>query len=213
MRAASAASQLADDLRARRRGRGVLDLPTLHHLAVVDQRLVVVGAVLAVAVGALWLLWWAFAFANLRPLGVAPREGGSWAVLSWIVPLAQVVVPQRVADELWKGSDPWAPLGWRPPRHGRRSAVVRTWWASWWGAVALLVATEVGVAGFDARTAWLPRHPGSWAAVGVAGALVASAVLTAIAGLAGICLVTGVTARQRERAQMMAEIGLVGTVD
>jgi len=209
MRAGAALAQLSDDLRDRRLGRGAVDAGAIRHLAGVDQRLVVVGAAVALVVAALWLLWWAFAFANLRPLGVAPREGESWAVLSWAVPLAHLVVPQRVADELWKGSDPWAPLGWRPPRHGRRSALVRTWWMSWWGAVALLVATEIGAAGLDGRPALLNPPPGTWPAAALAGALAASAVLTAVAGLAAICLVTGVTARQRERARMMVDIGLV----
>lgn len=209
MRTAALTLDLSAALRARRSPGTPPDLVTLHRLAAVEQRLVVVGLALVATVGMLWLLWWAVAYANLRPLGISPRHHGVWAVLSWAVPIADLVVPQRVADELWRGSDPWAPLGWRQARYGRRAGVVRLWWLSWLGALLL-------VAGAQAALAVLVRHPtlGTFharatGAVVADGCLIASSLLTALAGLGAIVLVTGVTARQEERARLMAEAGLI----
>jgi len=175
--------------------------PSVTHLGLVQQRVVMGGAGLFALVGVLWLAWWAVAYANLRPLGVMPREVQAWAVLAWLVPLADVVVPQRIADELWRGSDPWTPLGWRAGKHARRSPIVRAWWLAWWGAGALLAGAEVALL----RVA----HPTRSVTIGIDAALIASAVLVAVAGVAAIGLVIGVTARQGERARLMVQAGLV----
>jgi uncharacterized protein DUF4328 len=188
------------DLSAVLRKRAV-QVVDLHHLAAVEQRLVLAGAALIGVVGALWLLWWAVAYTNLRPLGVRPRHHGVWAVVAWVVPLADLIVPQRVADELWTGSDPWTPLGWRQARYARRSPAVRLWWTSWLGASVALAAAQAAVSSLSGRPTTVT--------VVADGCLIASAVLTAVAGLSGIHLVTGVTARQGERARMMIEAGLV----
>lgn len=196
MRTAALVLDLSAALRER-----AAKLVDLHHLAAVEQRLVLVGAALIAVVGALWLLWWAVAYTNLRPLGVRPRHRGVWAVVAWVVPVADLIVPQRVADELWKGSDPWTPLGWRQARYGRRSPAVQVWWMSWLGASVALGGAQAAVASLSGRS--------TTGAVVADGCLILSAVLTAVAGLSGIHLVTGVTARQGERARMMVEAGLV----
>ncbi len=201
MRSAALWLDLTDVWRARRE-HGV---ERLAKLAPVDQHLVIVGAVVVCAVGLLWLAWWAVAYANLRPLGVRPRNTPAWAVAAWLVPGVDLVLPQQVADELWKGSDPWAPLGWRARRRGRRAGVVRCWWVSWCAAIALLIGAEVLLAVLPGRDPAM-RATGDLA---VDALLIASALLTAVAGLAATALITGVTARQDARARLLVQAGLV----
>jgi len=181
----------------------------MRSVASIQQGLTLAGIGLVLLVGALWLVWWAVAYANLRALGVRPRSGPVWAVVAWVVPFASLIVPQRIADELWKGSDPWTPLGWRAPRHARRAGVVKLWWTASCAAVMFLIVAAWGAFGLvgTARFAALPLRRD--VAAGVDVALLISTVLTAAAGVAAITLVTGVTARQGDKARLMVEAGLL----
>jgi hypothetical protein len=172
----------------------------LPQLRGIEHHLAAISAELLVAVGVLWLIWWAVAYANLVPLGVRPRHDPAWAVASWFVPFVDLLLPQRVANELWRGSDPWAPLGWRAPRHARIAPLVRWWWQSWCTSFLLVVASEVALRRVT---------PTTTALAGIDTALILAALLAAVSGITAIRLVTGVTARQRRRADLLVEAGLV----
>jgi hypothetical protein len=206
--AAGLATRLPAAVTDARHGDDTRTLDGLRALSGSEQHLVHAGAAAVAVMGVLWLVWWAVAYANLRPLGLRPRQGEWWAVIAWLVPFAHLVVPQRVADELWRGSDPLAPLGWQPARYARPAAVVRLWWDSWCAAAVLLVVAQGSLVFFvrDAGAAPVAVRAAGAAVVDLG--LMATAVLTAVAGLTAAHLVAGVTSRQRERARILSGAGL-----
>ena len=74
-------------------------------------------------------IWMHRAYRNLPALGArAPQWSPGWAAAGWFVPLANLVMPYRVACELWDGAAaPW----WR------RLPLLETWWATWLASLLL----------------------------------------------------------------------------
>ncbi|MEV4224657.1 DUF4328 domain-containing protein [Nonomuraea sp. NPDC049725] len=89
--------------------------------------LMVVQAVLGALLVVCWLLW----FARVRAVAerLAPgrlRYRPAMAVYGWFVPLAGLVLPKQIADDVWHASS--------PPRHDRAMApagLLHAWWAVW----------------------------------------------------------------------------------
>lgn len=156
-----------------------------------------------VAIGAVFLAWWALAYRNLGALGIQRRNPTSWAVFSWFVPLVSLVAPKRVAEELREGSDANTPLGWGY-RRGAMSTLVTGWWASWLTSIAL---PPVALAALSAAAAARPDLVGP-IVVASGAAFVLSAALLGVAGLCAVVLVGEVTAGQVDRAQALADAGL-----
>lgn len=86
---------------------------------------------LLLASGVTFALWFRQKHANLQALGAwdlayTPR----WAVASFFVPIANLVLPHRIGVEIWRASNPLLPLSdptaWK--REGRHGLV--SWW---WG--------------------------------------------------------------------------------
>jgi len=170
----------------------------------VEQHLAAWQLLANLAIGVVFLTWWALAYGNLRAIGVRPKNGPAWAVGSWFVPFVSLVAPKRVADELWMGSDRSTPLGW-VHHPGTSSGPVTTWWACWIASLvlppaALVLATETAVL----RPAALPAL-----VTGIGLAFVVSAVLLGIAGLCAIGLVIDITSSQVERTRDLRDAGLL----
>ena len=82
---------------------------------------------LLVVTGVIWLVWWAKAHAAAS-VRRDVRAGRGWAIGSWFVPFANLVVPKRVADDLWTAAC--------EPERPRDAGVVRSglvlgWWIAW----------------------------------------------------------------------------------
>lgn len=95
---------------------------------------------LFVVTAIVWLVWWAKAHRAATDGRGDLRYGRGWAIGGWFVPFANLVVPKRVADDLWTAA--------REPRRPRDAGVVRSgpvvaWWATYLTAGAL-VLTIVG---------------------------------------------------------------------
>ena len=77
----------------------------------------------AVGISALtFILWYARGYRNVMTMGLTvPRYRMSWAVISWFVPIAALVNPKRVVDDIYRTSDPEMPFG----RSGFRLAAGR----------------------------------------------------------------------------------------
>jgi hypothetical protein len=76
---------------------------------------------------AAWMFWWICAYraaADRRAL----RYGKVWAFGGWFVPFAGLVVPKRVADDLWTASrEP----DWPRDHEARSSWTILSWWGAW----------------------------------------------------------------------------------
>ena len=76
-----------------------------------------------------FVTWFAVAYTNLDPLGVAHRWTLGWAIGGWFVPILFWWRPKQVTNDLWrsvdasKGDDG---MGARPP-----SILVGCWWTAW----------------------------------------------------------------------------------
>jgi hypothetical protein len=96
---------------------------------------IIVGSITA----ALWLAWQYRAHANLRRLGAeGMRFTPAVAVVAWLIPGVNLIVPFLALRELWRASDPEAgPQAWRATP---TSPVVFLWWVGWLGGVLLAFA-------------------------------------------------------------------------
>jgi hypothetical protein len=109
---------------------------------------------------------------NLPSLGSHGHLSPALAAASWLVPVANLVLPWVALRDLWLGSGPVRSGGW----------LVGAWWAAWLAAAAALVA------GYVAPSRW----------IGIA--LLLSQGLLAVAGALIVVLVTLITRRQDARA-------------
>ncbi|WP_426754181.1 DUF4328 domain-containing protein [Myxococcus sp. Y35] len=95
------------------------------------------GLVAFFITGVAYLRWLHLSIRTTRVLGVY-RESPSWAVLSWFIPLFNLVKPYRVVRGLWWG------LGGSL----MRKLLLPGWWAAWIGGK---VAAKLSNAGFSAH--------------------------------------------------------------
>jgi Domain of unknown function (DUF4328)/Septum formation len=100
-----------------------------------DERLVVGAAALMATFlvsAVLWLLWFHRAYRNVESFGtVSMRFGSGWAVGAWFVPILNWFRPKQIANDIWRGTDPDPPPGWRQPPV---APLVHWWWAAWLGS-------------------------------------------------------------------------------
>ncbi|MQY07726.1 DUF4328 domain-containing protein [Actinomadura macrotermitis] len=146
---------------------------------------------------------------NARALtGVHLSYGDAWAGLSWVVPVAGLVVPKKVLDEVWALSHPAG--GHRPDAlyRVRRSWLIRAWWVTWVLGELLLAGYRFAVfqGGQEARSmgsgpilfggagehmaASLDAYEAGYAISGVL------AVVTFVSGLLGAAVAVRLTAFQ-----------------
>jgi hypothetical protein len=81
-----------------------------------------------------FLIWFYRAYANLKALGAGkPRYSPGWAVGAWFIPLANLVWPCVIAQEIWRKSDPNLATGDADQAHrtGPRSGLIMAWWVLW----------------------------------------------------------------------------------
>ena len=98
--------------------------------------LVVLLATLAIA--PCFIVWCWRAAKNQQALGRQPeRLGSGWAVGGWFIPLANLVIPALVIQDLWRGSDVTIARGDPRWRIADRSWLIGWWWGLF--VVALLV--------------------------------------------------------------------------
>jgi hypothetical protein len=147
----------------------------------------IVGAVL-------FLVWLRRAYGNLGALGIGrPRRTRGWAVGGWFVPVANLVIPKQVANDVWRAGDPELRPG-DPGWQDRPVApVVHWWWALWLAS---------GISGGIAGNLLQHSHSLSDARAAVTVDLV-SQLLTLGSGLTAIVMVKGATRRQETRARLL----------
>ena len=112
------------------------DLVTAEEIEASDRRqqVVAISQVAVYAFAAFFFIRWLHrAYSNITPLGAQyPRYSRGTAIWSWFVPILNVWRPKQVINDVWRASDPGAPVDqgdtWRekePP------VLYGVWWISW----------------------------------------------------------------------------------
>lgn len=88
--------------------------------------------ILAVGVSlVLWLIWFAVAMERLPSLGIRdPRQSTPASVIWWFVPIANLFMPKRAVNDLWRSGELAAPV--YDPDWTARSVPPSVHW--WWAA-------------------------------------------------------------------------------
>ncbi len=83
-----------------------------------------------VAAAIAFIVWLWQAYGNMRPLGIAnPRYARGWAIAGWFVPVANLVIPKLLANDVWRAGDPDLAPGERNWQARRVAPLVHWWWA------------------------------------------------------------------------------------
>ncbi len=96
------------------------------------------------------VIWMGRAYGNAQALGARGLSWSpGWAIGSWFIPFANLVIPFLIMTEIWKASDPRAtePEAWRSlPTPGWMIALWVLWVASFLVSVVLGFALAIGSA-------------------------------------------------------------------
>lgn len=151
-----------------------------------DQRVAIVTGIqlaLLILTGIVWLVWQHRAQANLHASRVRELQyTPGWAVGWWFVPFANLVKPFQTVRELWKGSS-----GDEDWRQGKTWALIGWWWG-WWVGGTVLDRVAASVLNREQTTL-----EGS---ISGSRLLLATEVVTIVAGILALVLVRSVIARQ-----------------
>jgi hypothetical protein len=102
------------------------------------------------AIAVVFIIWFWRAAKNNQALDRHPRLGPGWAIGGWFIPLANLVIPVLIAQDLWKGSESARPRGDRAWRGEPASPLVWSWWGLWIAAsVAAAVSSLYGPSVID----------------------------------------------------------------
>ena len=154
-------------------------------------------ALLYVAIAVAFLAWFARAYADVRALGVQRlRYGGGWAILAWLIPLVNYVLPKRLADDLWKGSDPDlpSPAGERW-KDVRVPGLLHAWWAVFVAANLFGTALQLLTPG---------GHPTLRQIIGTTRMLAAFDLVNVVLAALAYAVVRALTARLEVRAARLS---------
>ena len=84
------------------------------------------------AIAVVFIVWMFRAAKNNEALGrVGARFTPGWSIGSWFIPLANLVIPVLITQDLWRGSTPETRRGDPSWRSASGSALVGWWWAAW----------------------------------------------------------------------------------
>jgi hypothetical protein len=96
----------------------------------------------------LFIVWMFRAAKNNEALGrTGARFGPGWSIGSWFIPLANLVIPVLIVQDLWRGSNAGTrrgDVGWRA---ASGSALVGWWWAAWIVSIARFTYSGSGLHG------------------------------------------------------------------
>jgi hypothetical protein len=87
--------------------------------------------VLGLATAVVFIIWMWRAAKNNEALGrMNPRLGPGWSIGGWFIPIANLVIPILIMQDLWRGSDPTVARGDPGWRTSRGSGLIGWWWAA-----------------------------------------------------------------------------------
>jgi hypothetical protein len=115
-----------------------------------------------------------------------PRFGPGWSIGAWFIPLANLVIPVMIMQDLWRGATPSTPRGDPAWRAAKGSWLVGVWWTAW--LISLLRYGGSNAAFHDDGSLDDLRNSNVVALVGV--------VATAVAAVLAACVVWTLSRRQ-----------------
>ena len=114
-----------------------------------------------------------------------PRFSAGWSIGAWFIPLANLVIPVLIVQDLWRGADSSRPRGDPDWRRAPGSVLVGLWWAA---ALLSVIRFAASGSGFDNGTLADIERSNTIALIGV--------VFTGIAAVLGLWVVRALTRRQ-----------------
>jgi hypothetical protein len=85
-----------------------------------------------VAIVVLFIIWQFRAAKNNEALGRSgARFTPGWSIGAWFIPLANLVIPVLILQDLWRGATPTTPRGDPRWRSAKGSWLIGVWWAAW----------------------------------------------------------------------------------
>jgi Domain of unknown function (DUF4328) len=79
-----------------------------------------------VVTGVVFIIWFHRAYQQVRALGGEMRYSDGWAIGSWFIPIANLWIPKKLANDIWWGSGPPEERSW--PAY---PALLTAWWLAW----------------------------------------------------------------------------------
>ena len=94
----------------------------------------------------LFIIWQFRAAKNNEALDrVGARFGPGWSIGAWFIPLANLVIPVLIMQDLWRGAAPETPRGDPRWRSARGSWLIGVWWAVWVISLLRFAANNAGL--------------------------------------------------------------------
>ena len=143
-----------------------------------------------------FIVWMWRAAKNNEALGrTGARFGPGWAIGGWFIPIANLVIPFLMMQDLWRGSDPSTPRDDHQWRASGASTLVGWWWATVVATSILRIVAGGGSSDDERHSLDEIRRSNRFALVG--------AVITIAAAVLATRVVRSLTDRQEEclRAQ------------
>jgi hypothetical protein len=155
----------------------------------------VAQAVAFLATAIAFIVWFRRAYRNTAGLGATGmRYKPGWSIGAWFVPILALFRPKRIANDIWRASDPELPhraTGWHANKvHG----LVHWWWAVW---IVANVVSNIST------NLYLAAETLSEQLLASSMAIAANVVFVVTAALA-ILVVRAITIRQEQREEMLA---------
>jgi hypothetical protein len=169
---------------------GPADILDQEDLRAAFGKILIGGMVLA---GIVWVIWQHRARRIAEKLGASgQRHTEPLAVVGWFFPIANVVVPKQVTNDLWRASDPDAPPAMRID--GRPVwSVINVWWGLWLlgGIVGRFLWPAGDLETNDQLDGYITRVR---IEIGLT-------LLTVVSAVLAVLIVRGITARMLERGR------------
>ncbi|MFF9348187.1 DUF4328 domain-containing protein [Streptomyces sp. NPDC014734] len=147
-------------------------------------------ALTMLAAAVLFIIWFRRTRMNAEVFapGTHPMSPG-WSIGAWFVPVANLVLPRRIAGGIWAASTPVGPDGSRRPAP---TTVMNVWWALWAGSLLL--------SRFTSKKYWDAEEPQE--IMDAAGLVMITDALDIVAAVFAILFVRKLTRMQGERAAL-----------
>jgi hypothetical protein len=110
--------------------RGTASVGDVHHAGDAISTIAGIGALPSLATVVVFIIWQWRSANNANALGtLRPRYTPGWSIAGWFIPVANLVIPVRVMQDLWQSADPDAHdhADWRTLP---RSSLVGGWWTA-----------------------------------------------------------------------------------